>query len=157
MDQCLVLDVTQLLRGGMFDEESVTGTLRYHVLTLDGDMLFDVQLTADTRKQNNFMLAVRSIPLGSPQHDPVEQRIGLVTTTPYYGGIRWWFVCPFDHGGKPCGRRMGKLYLPYGASQFGCRSCHVLAYRRLPTLASGRQGPSRLPELFITDHPKEAK
>jgi hypothetical protein len=153
------MDITQLLRGGMFDEESTRGVLRYRIATLDGDLPFDVQLASDTSKSENFSLTIRFTPLGMPGRDPVEQRIGLVTTTPHYGGIRWWFVCPIDHGGRPCGERVGKLYLPAGASLFGCRSCHNLAYRRSPTLASGRQCPSRIPDLFITDHSpaKEAK
>src|SRR5437667_350708 len=34
---------------------------------------------------------------------------------------RWWGRCP-------CGRRVGKLYLPAGATRFACRHCHGLTY-----------------------------
>jgi hypothetical protein len=145
------MDIIQLLRGGMFDEESTRGVLRYRIATLDGDLSFDVQLASDTSIQENYSLTIRFTPFGLPLRNPVEQRISLVTTTPNYGGIRWWFVCPIDHGGRPCGERAGKLYLPTNASLFGCRSCFNLTYRRSPTLASGRQFSSRVPELFITD------
>jgi hypothetical protein len=30
---------------------------------------------------------------------------------------------------RPCGRRVGKLYLPPGASYFGCRHCYELTYK----------------------------
>src|SRR5262249_25845614 len=44
------------------------------------------------------------------------------------GGLRWWFVCPLEADGRPCGRRVRKLYLPAGATLFGCRHCHRLSY-----------------------------
>ena len=33
--------------------------------------------------------------------EPVDYKVGLVTTVPYYGGRRWWFICPLvrDDGG----------------------------------------------------------
>src|SRR5882724_619324 len=33
--------------------------------------------------------------------------VKLTTTQPYYGGTRYWFVCPRTG----CGRRIAKLYL----------------------------------------------
>ena len=59
----------------------------------------------------------------------VEQDIAMQSTYPNYGGVRWWFTCPFRSGQGGCGRRVGKLYLPRRESHFGCRSCHGLAYR----------------------------
>jgi hypothetical protein len=52
----------------------------------------------------------------------VDYKIGLQTTVPHFGGIRWWFSCPI------CGRRAAKLYVPPGASIFACRQCHRLTY-----------------------------
>jgi hypothetical protein len=37
---------------------------------------------------------------------------------------RYWFICPL----KVCGRMTAKLYLPNGASYFGCRKCYNLTY-----------------------------
>src|SRR6201996_9031455 len=39
----------------------------------------------------------------------VDYRVRLVTTTPTYGGLRWWFICPLVRrdGGPP--RRVAKL------------------------------------------------
>jgi hypothetical protein len=47
--------------------------------------------------------------------------IELETTQPRFGGVRWWGRCP-------CSRRVGKLYLPGGATRFACRHCHGLTY-----------------------------
>src|SRR5437870_5446401 len=51
-----------------------------------------------------------------------EQRIPLIYTTPHYGGIRWWFLCP------KCTRRVSLLYKPSNAECFFCRHCHDLSY-----------------------------
>ncbi len=40
---------------------------------------------------------------------------------------RYFLLCPGLTG--PCGRRVGKLYLPPGESHFACRSCYNLTYR----------------------------
>jgi hypothetical protein len=57
-----------------------------------------------------------------------DYSIGLTTTRPRFGGLRWWFVCPLVVRGRSCGRRVGKLYLPPGTRYFGCRRCHDLTY-----------------------------
>lgn len=44
----------------------------------------------------------------------------LTTTTPRFGGLRYWFLCP------RCGRRVGKLY---HVERWACRRCHNLAYQ----------------------------
>ena len=60
------------------------------------------------------------------------------TETRPFGGRQHWFLCPAQvrrglprEDGSPniCGRRVGKLYLPPGESQFACRRCHDLTYR----------------------------
>jgi len=51
------------------------------------------------------------------------QLVGLTPTHPFYGGIRWWCVCP------RCGRRVRTLYRPPGGGQVGCRTCARVTYR----------------------------
>jgi hypothetical protein len=50
------------------------------------------------------------------------QTIQLITTTPPYGGRRWWLLCP------SIGRRVMKLHLPYGARVFASRQAYRLGY-----------------------------
>ena len=52
----------------------------------------------------------------------------LTPTHPYFGGQRWWWVCPLTLNGQPCLRRVGVLYLPPGGRYFGCRHCYRLTY-----------------------------
>jgi hypothetical protein len=61
--------------------------------------------------------------------ESVDYRITLLTTTPRFGGLRWWFLCPLVVNGRSCERRVGKLYLPPRGRYFGCRHCHQLTYR----------------------------
>ena len=60
--------------------------------------------------------------------EPVDYKVRLVTSTPHYGGLRWWFVCPLvrNDGGPP--RRVAKLYLPPGGKYFGSREGYKLTY-----------------------------
>ena len=58
----------------------------------------------------------------------MDYKVQLVTTTPNYGGLRWWFICPLVRrdGGPP--RRVAKLYLPPGGTYFGSREGYGLTY-----------------------------
>jgi hypothetical protein len=57
-----------------------------------------------------------------------DYQVQLVTTPCHLSGVRWWFICPLSRNGVPCGRRVGKLYLPPGGRYYGCRHCHNLSY-----------------------------
>lgn len=52
--------------------------------------------------------------------------IPLITTSCYFGGKRYWFICPWYANGRYCGRRVGVLY-KYG-DYFACRHCYDLTY-----------------------------
>jgi hypothetical protein len=50
-------------------------------------------------------------------------KIPLTKTPCYFGGERFWFICP------DCHRRAGILYRPGYSSFFLCRHCHDLTYQ----------------------------
>lgn len=57
----------------------------------------------------------------SPTEDTERTQMVRLTQTPcYFGGYRWWLLCP------GCNRRVRKLYL---IKQYSCRHCHNLTYR----------------------------
>lgn len=63
----------------------------------------------------------------------------LLTTTPcYFGGFRYWFICPLSVGNKLCGRRVGVLYK--AGDYFGCRHCYDLTYSIQKTSGIFRYG-----------------
>lgn len=51
--------------------------------------------------------------------EPYNYAVPLTTTTPTYGGVRWWWQCP------RCQKRVRILY---GGRLFLCRQCQNLAY-----------------------------
>ncbi len=55
-----------------------------------------------------------------------DYKIPLTTTPCYFGGKRYWFICPWYVNEKYCGRRIGVLYL--GDKYFACRHCYNLTY-----------------------------
>jgi hypothetical protein len=59
----------------------------------------------------------------------VEEPVPLETKAMRFGGVRWWGRCPLVVEGRPCCRRVRKLYLPPGGRYFGCRRCYRLTYK----------------------------
>lgn len=57
----------------------------------------------------------------------LDYKVQLTWTPCYFGGRRWWFICPLIVKGQHCGRRVGVLYLG-GGKYFGCRHCYNLTY-----------------------------
>jgi len=55
-----------------------------------------------------------------------EYKVLLTTTPCYFGGKRYWFICPCYANGAYCGKRVGVLYL--GGRYFACRHCYNLTY-----------------------------
>jgi hypothetical protein len=57
-----------------------------------------------------------------------DYTVRMVKAAPHFGGVRWYFLCPLKVNGRPCLRRVSKLYLPPGVIYFGCRVCYRLTY-----------------------------
>jgi hypothetical protein len=55
-----------------------------------------------------------------------DYKIPLTTTPCRYGGVRYWFTCPWYKNGVYCGRRVAKLYKD--GDYFACRHCYNLTY-----------------------------
>lgn len=54
-----------------------------------------------------------------------DYRVYLTETKCYFGGVRYWFMCPLRPKGF-CSKRVGTLYLV--GTYFGCRHCYDLTY-----------------------------
>lgn len=74
------------------------------------------------------------------QAQSADYHVGLTTTRPRFGGLRWWFVCLL----RGCGRRVAKLYLPGNSRYFGCRGCHDLTYTSSQEAHQGEAMMSRI-------------
>jgi hypothetical protein len=60
--------------------------------------------------------------VGRRSNAPVRYRVELLATSQPFGGHRWWFICPLT------GRRVTKLFLPFGADRFASRAVYRLGY-----------------------------
>jgi hypothetical protein len=69
--------------------------------------------------------------------EPLWYAVQLQRTRVHGGGLRWWFTCPLVVNHRPCGRRVGKLYLPPTGRYFGCRHCYDLTYTSCQEAHSG--------------------
>lgn len=63
------------------------------------------------------------------QKKDFDYKVLLDWTPCYFGGRRWWFLCPLaGKDGWPCNNRVGSLYLADGG-YLGCRHCFNLTYQ----------------------------
>lgn len=121
------LDVTKLARDGLLVRERGAGSL-WWTNTRTGEQVASVSFVRLPLGTDGLLLQLHyRVGRGEPKVD-VEEVIPLTTTRPGWGGIRWWFVCPLDVLGRPCARRVAKLYLPPSGRYFGCRHCYELTY-----------------------------
>ena len=120
MESCRILDIKALKDRGCFSRgrENVTHYIHWHN-SYTGDYMGCIQVTVEFSKiHKNGIYTITD----NPHIEPY--RGNLTSTFPYYGGERYWFICPLSG----CGRRVAKLYLPIGAKYFGCRHCYNLSY-----------------------------
>jgi hypothetical protein len=126
VEECRCLDVTRWVRQGILK----AGVHQKGVCQWVGQdgPLFSIDLEVMTTDMGRPVVVLSDAhPLGGEQRQGSYQ-VRLTTTVPRFGGIRWWFVCPQVRWDRPCGRRVGKLYLPPGGRYFGCRHCYDLSY-----------------------------
>ncbi len=115
----LVLDLYKLIRDGAFQPgQSTSGSLTW-TRSHSGEEIGSIGYSSDLTETASGSVHLHYRHDGSP----VDYRVSLTTTRPYYGGVRWWFVCPIN------GTRASKLHLPSGSDTFASRHAFRLAYR----------------------------
>ena len=126
VEDCFHLDVNRWMRDGQLGSGIyLTGAwtwTRQNYLT--GETKSSISFEVDTRGDPPYARLMYKI-----GGNEINYKLPLETTPCTFGGVRWWFICPLAVNGHACGRRVGKLYLPPGATYFGCRHCHRLTYR----------------------------
>jgi len=90
-----------------------TGSIGFTVSTVEGDEYIRFQYT-----QTDW---------NTDKKTELNYKVRLDWTPCYFGGYRWWFICPLVVHGRSCGRRVGSLHLGNG-KYFGCRHCYNLTY-----------------------------
>jgi hypothetical protein len=130
VEDCHQLDAFEfrragILRAGMYRQGVWPDQDRSDSEQSPGTVMAALNYLVDTRVMRSpVMHLAYKLAIGVP----VVYSVGLQTTRPHYGGLKWWFVCPLFQDGQKCGRRVRKLYLPSGF-HFGCRHCYELSYQ----------------------------
>ena len=114
-------DIDALVRAGAIKPGAyVEGSL--YLPSYDDELAIEFESSA-TNPRNSWLrlrYAIRDYWTGE-QHQ-IDDKIYLTASCPWFGGQRWWFVCPNEN------QRVRKLYLPRGARRFRSRGAYRLAY-----------------------------
>lgn len=155
-EECVVLDVVRILGEGNAPPPSAE-TLRIVRPSSNWGKVFVRYELHYPESEGTVLTIVHDVACGRERRR-ITQRILFQTTTPHFGGRRWWFSCPLEKEDGPCKRRTAKLYLPPSDQQFGCRSCHDLSYEsrkksrrqnKLLALAAGERPKGDLDALLM--------
>lgn len=133
VEESLSLDVNRLVKEGSIRKQSQTsGIISWdRLIGIESSIGFEAQCFME----NGYMqlqYKVTSLAMGE---QVVNYNVELFTTRPYFGGVRWWFICP----NQDCERMVVKLYQPPGAKYFLCRTCNNLTYQSCRD--SGKSNP----------------
>ena len=97
------------------------------------EVISSLGYTSDHRETDSTTLRFSYTVGADERQREVAEPVQLVATQPFFGGRRWWFICPLIVNGQVCQRRVRKLYLPPGGTYFGCRHCYSLTYESVRT------------------------
>lgn len=123
VESCITLDLRELKRAGLLSGVTQSGGLQWtapHDQQPICRVRFKVTMSETAATLHLTTITCFGTPGGSVNME--GQRLELVTTTPPYGGRRWWFLCPST------GQRVLKLYLPSGTNAFASRQAYCLGY-----------------------------
>lgn len=121
VDDSIKLEIWWLRRNGFLDTRSkgvITWTIKGWI-EKEYDAGFIMRLS-DPHNPYMRVVNVQEYLDGNP--NPIQYTVRFTKTFCNYGGMRYWFECPF------CNKRIAVLYQPDGGNKFGCRSCHNLTY-----------------------------
>jgi len=129
VERALTLDLYKLIKDGAFHPGQISSGSLTWTRPQSGEEIGSIGYSSDLRAMVSGSVRLHYHHDGSH----VDHRVSLTTTRPYFGGVRWWFVCPVK------GTRASKLHLPSGGDMFASRKAFRLAYRSQNETTRDRQ------------------
>jgi len=129
VEECWAIDVSDVVRVVDPSQPVPTSESLRPIRPARGYRMPPVRCTVEVNEDGAPMLGLcYTVPGRWGLELRVEESVCLLTTRPYFGGVRWWFSCPRMINGERCGRRVGKLYRAPASRRFACRHCLDLTY-----------------------------
>ncbi|MBY0405892.1 MAG: hypothetical protein K2X66_18460 [Cyanobacteria bacterium] len=122
VDECRIISANRLVSLGVIGNGSQQGRLTWKSGAV-------IEYSVIETKFRFWIMELRYRLQGMNDDNPIILKLLLQTTSPNFGGVRWWMTCPLMKGNKPCRKRVEKLYRPFGKLFFGCRTCYKLTYQ----------------------------
>jgi len=124
-DLCRTLSIRTLKKMGVFDDDSSDEVFSIRWVNEFGEDAGMVSIIPQVRVGGNGNKTSLRVDI---EGFVTGQDISITTTPCYYGGVRYWLLCPAVVDGVLCEDRVERLYLPPGGKLFGCRQCYGLTY-----------------------------
>src|SRR4051794_39502683 len=105
VEDCDQLDANKWMREGVLKQGACqSGTLTW---TYRGGQAFRAryQVDATDPARGWVRLWYSWVWTATGRQEAADYTVRLATTRHRSGGLRWWFLCPLQRGGPPCGRR----------------------------------------------------
>lgn len=128
VEECFFVDIDELCRDGL-DQRGEASVFVKSNSGLRKKQVASVGYRFGVNAKGDYVLELHYSIEREGKRENVVEAIPLQTTSPHFGGLRWWFTCPLVVNGTACLRRVGKLYMPPDCLYFGCRHCYELTYR----------------------------
>ncbi len=125
VEECRTLSIRDLVRfAGLKPNAQLFNGIAW-VDSRTGEKTSSIGVVINTGDHQGTARLFYTFTTGARKGEKVDYHVILVSTRPYLGGLRWWFLCPAEG----CLRQVAKLYLPPGARYFCCRHCYDLTYQ----------------------------
>lgn len=117
------VEISFLKKHGYLDTVSLSGTVRW---SRNGENTGNISIQSQITSEPHIRFIYTQTDRSTEEKTDFDYKIPLVTTPCHFGGVRYWFQCPWYANGVHCGRRVGVMYL--GGKYFACRHCYNLTY-----------------------------
>lgn len=156
VEECRCLDANEMMREGVLQANvwRQGGWVWKNAYT--EEEVASIGYVMDAQETEGWLELRYTLTGPGKEVEDFDYKVELGTTRPYFGGLRWWFICPLVVNGRPCQRRVTKLYRPPNGSYYGCRVCHDLTYKSVQQHDKRRDFWRRHPEVVLSMFHDEA-